>query len=73
MHRALCLLAGLFLVRLILPGEAKAYLDPGTGSYLIQIVVASVAALGLAAGHYRDKIKNLIFKKHAKPKTQDDA
>jgi hypothetical protein len=30
---------------LFLPKKAYAYLDPGSGSYLIQIIVASIAGL----------------------------
>lgn len=50
----------------VFQGKAHAYLDPGTGSYLIQVVIASLAAgtyffkdkLGLVVG----KIKSLVSK-----------
>lgn len=52
----------LFLTFILAAGPVYAYLDPGTGSYIFQIVVAS-----LLAGSYffKDKLKavfNLIGK-----------
>ncbi len=32
----------LFIIFFVLPAKAHAYLDPGTGSYLIQIVIATL-------------------------------
>ncbi|MCL4353546.1 hypothetical protein M1615_03740 [Patescibacteria group bacterium] len=53
-------LAFIFLVSLILPPPAKAYLDPGSASYLFQILIAG----GLGVLFYIKTIikwfKNLI-------------
>lgn len=47
--------------------QTAAYVDPATTSYVIQIVVGVVIAIGTAAGIFRNKIARL-FKK----KTTDD-
>ncbi len=41
----------------VFPGGAHAYLDPGTGSYVVQVVIASVAA---GSYFFKDKIGGLI-------------
>lgn len=49
----------LFLVFLF-PGTACAYLDPGTGSMIVQGVLAAVAAVGVSAGIFWKKLKGLF-------------
>jgi hypothetical protein len=51
----------LFVV-LFFPSDAHAYLDPGTGSIIIQAIVASTAAVLYAVNIYWHKIKT-FFKK----------
>ena len=49
--------------------NAYAYLDPGTGSYMLQILVAAFAATFFAIKHYWMQIKafiNSIFKRNEK-------
>ncbi len=46
----------------ILPNAAHAYLDPGTGSMIIQIIVASVAAIGIALKSFWAQIKMFFVK-----------
>lgn len=64
-HIKVILLLTIFV--LSVPTEAKAYLDPGTGSYVFQIVVA-----GLLGGVYAIKASwgkiTGIFKKNDKHK-----
>jgi hypothetical protein len=43
-------------------GPSWAYLDPGTGSLLLQSAIAAVAAVGATAGLYWARLKGLIFK-----------
>ena len=49
-------LAVLFLV-LLLPRDAHAYLDPGTGSYVLQMIIAGVlgAAFAIKMSWFRIK------------------
>jgi len=51
------------LLFLLLPGRTYAYLDPGSGSYLIQIVVASIAGFGYLTKANWKKIKNRFSSK----------
>lgn len=51
-----------FLIALLwvfMPSSAYAYLDPGTGSYVVQVIVASV----LGAGFFlKSSWKNISYK-----------
>lgn len=49
---------------------AQAYLDPGSGSFLFQIIVGAVLSATFAIKLYFRKIKSW-FKKSPKPKTND--
>ena len=48
------------------------YLDPGSGSFLIQLLIAGVAGLGIAIGANWSKIKRLLGKNKKKTETDDD-
>lgn len=53
----------LFTIAFLFPQQkAHAYLDPGTGSMIAQIVIASTAAAGYTLSLYWKKIKG-FFKK----------
>tara|TARA_B100000767_G_C19447558_1_gene402606 strand:- start:235 stop:462 length:228 start_codon:yes stop_codon:yes gene_type:complete len=49
-------------------GNAYAYLDPGTGSIILQAIIASIAAVSAAGTFYwrkiKTKIKSLFTKKN---------
>ena len=47
------------------------YLDPGFGSMLIQLLVASLAALAVGFGVFRQKIKAIFSKGKRKVETED--
>ena len=48
------------------------YLDPGSGSFLIQLLIATLAGLSIAIGANWSKIKRLLGKKKNKSETDDD-
>jgi hypothetical protein len=52
----------LFIVYLLLvcAEPAFAYIDPGTGSLLIQAVIAAIAAVAVSIGTVRRRIRSLI-------------
>jgi len=50
----LCVIGGFY------PKIALAYLDPGTGSFIVQIVVAGVAGAAFAIKIFFRQIKNFI-------------
>ncbi|MDP3758754.1 MAG: hypothetical protein Q8Q86_03470 [Candidatus Daviesbacteria bacterium] len=63
---------GIYLIILfaLFPKSAHAYLDPGTGSYMLQILAAGVlATLFLFKGWWR-WLKNLILKIFRKDKKE---
>ena len=45
------------------------YLDPGSGSFLIQLLIAAIAGASIAIGSNWSKIKRLLGKKKIKPET----
>lgn len=59
--------AAVLYVATVYGRAAFAYIDPATTSYVIQIVVGAVIAIGTFLGIYRNKLKRLFKKK------QDDA
>ncbi len=54
-------LAILILVLVAFPQPAYAYIDPGTGSYVLQIILAGILAVPFVLKRYWIKIKS-IFK-----------
>ena len=53
------IIAGLLIVSgmIMLSAEkASAYIDPGTGSMIIQAVIAAIAAVGVALAAFRERV-----------------
>jgi hypothetical protein len=48
---------------LFLPEFMFPYLDPGTGSYVIQVILAGILGVGVAVKLFWGKIKQLFVKK----------
>ncbi|MCX7835746.1 MAG: hypothetical protein N2450_06730 [bacterium] len=46
--------------------DALAYLDPGTGSYVLQLVIGAILGMGIAFKMYWTKVMNLFRKKGSK-------
>jgi len=55
---------------LISPHMAWAYLDPGTGSYVIQVTIAALLGAMVTLRLYWRKVKDWF--KGTKPETKDD-
>jgi hypothetical protein len=47
-----------------LPGKQTAYLDPGSGSFILQVVIASLVGIGFTIRAYWGKITK-FFRKDA--------
>ena len=65
-----------FLVALLVLGwtdEAHAYIDPGTGSLIVQSVVAAVVGSLMIAKVYWHKLKSLFSKKEDRSPTAEDS
>ena len=56
---------------LLFPRHAYAYLDPGTGSLLLQALLAAVFAMLFVIKSYFQKIKSLIFGSDSKETEQE--
>lgn len=62
MTRNLLAVIGLIGLVLCLPAPAAhAYLDPGTGSFLVQMLVGGVAAGAAGVAMYWNRLKALVF------------
>ena len=48
------------------------YLDPGSGSFLIQLLIAAIAGASIAIGANWSKIKRLLGKKKNKAETDEE-
>ena len=64
------IIAAVFL--LFLMTNAHAYLDPGTGSMLLQVILGGVAAVGVAVKLYWHKLR-VAFGMSKKEDPEDDA
>jgi len=58
------------------PKLTYAYLDPGTGSMVIQAVIAALAAVGVSIGVFRVRVKaflsRLVGRRSSKEHKSDD-
>mgnify|MGYP004382785105 FL=1 len=64
----------LIIIYLASVSKALAYLDPGTGSVILQAIIAAIATAGATIAFYWRKIKMLIknfFEKKDKNKSSD--
>lgn len=51
------LTASLMILALVFPRPAHAYVDPGTGSYVLQIVIAGIAAASFSLKLFWGRIR----------------
>jgi len=66
----------LFIYFFFLNTNAYAYLDPGTGSIILQAILAFLALISAGSIYYWNKLKNFffkIFKKNNGDEKTDDA
>jgi len=54
------------IVQMLLPQTAFAYLDPGTGSYIFQVLVATLIGGLFTIKMYWQKIKNFFTSRFSK-------
>ena len=73
MHRLFfCFLLTIVGCYMALPADAHAYLDPGTGSILLQAIAAGLIAIGGAWYAFKEKIRS-FFGKNKKNNTDKDS
>jgi len=56
-HKTLILLAALIGFGMLAPPPAYGYLDPGTGSLIVQVTIAAIVGIGTAMKLYWSRIK----------------
>jgi hypothetical protein len=56
----------------MLHGSVFAYLDPGTGSMLVQLLVGGLAAVGVTARFYWRRILRLLRIRKAEPEPEQE-
>lgn len=51
---------------LLFPRYAYSYIDPGTGSYVFQVIIAAFVAFSFAVKIYWNKIKEFLVRRFSK-------
>lgn len=64
-----CKLLFVFLITLALPSYG--YIDPGTGSLIIQSIIGAIAAIGVTLKLYWHKLKLLFSRQSKKPEATE--
>ncbi len=73
--KRLCNIAPLAIAFLFVSSPAMAYVDPGSGSLIIQMLIAASVGAVFYFRQVRDKIKSILFgggKAEAEPGSSDD-
>lgn len=70
-YRNIAFFLGAVWVTIFPPQAMAAYLDPGTGSLIVQSVIAALAAVGFAIRLYWGKIRGLF--KRSEPNVDSPA
>lgn len=68
----LLIFAAVFISVLFHGGPAFAYLDPGTGSMLLQLILGGIAGVLIVARLYWSRLKRLLFSSRSSQKTVPD-
>ena len=61
-----------FCILLTMSINAEAYLDPGTGSMMLQVILGGIAAIGVAVKLYWHKLV-AIFRPRRNKETEDES
>jgi hypothetical protein len=61
-----------FCVLLTMSIKAEAYLDPGTGSMMLQVILGGIAAIGVAIKLYWHKLR-VLFGAGKKEEAEDES
>jgi hypothetical protein len=69
--RALLILAGTIAL-LLVSAPASAYIDPGTGSFLVQGIIAAALAAAVVIKAYWHRIKSVLGGRSVKDDDDDD-
>ena len=67
---AVCLVVSVFL--LAWPGNAAAYVDPGTGSYVLQLLIAGLVGSAFTLKIFWGRLKRFFQSRASKKKDASD-
>jgi hypothetical protein len=59
------LFVAMFLLASHLQGSVQAYLDPGTGSIALQLLIAGVVGVLATVRLYWDRLRSFVFRRNA--------
>ncbi|HYN88336.1 MAG TPA: hypothetical protein VER55_07390 [Ardenticatenaceae bacterium] len=65
-------LAVVLIFLVLVPATAHAYLDPGSGSYLLQVIVAGILSSLFLVKTYWHKIKAVFTRGGSQTESEDD-
>ena len=68
---SLIILLMAFWVLILHPNSAHAYLDPGTGSMIIQAAIAVILAVSVSIGFYWRRLKSFLNRLFSHNKKED--
>ena len=71
-YRRLWILVAVAVIGFAAPGQAHAYLDPGTASLIIQGLIATLAGMAVAGRVYWSQLKSLFGFDRKGEKIDDD-
>ena len=63
---------GLTLIFCLFAPAAYAYIDPGTGSLIIQLIIGAIAAISIFFKTFWFRLKGLFGLSHNRPTSTDD-
>jgi hypothetical protein len=69
--KILLAVAAVLVAAALSPSRACAYLDPGTGSYVVQVVIAALVGSGFALKIFWRRIAD-FFRRHFSRRDTDD-
>ena len=72
MRGGLRFLGGMTLVAVVFPSNAWAYLDAGTGSFILQMLLGGVAGMMVVGRLYWEKLKLAIARPFARKSSDED-
>jgi hypothetical protein len=69
--RFVCSVVLMLLIGFLLPGTSYAYLDPGTGSYVLQLLLATIVGILFAIRLFWGRIKSFLKRLAGKQVSED--
>jgi hypothetical protein len=72
LKRLLTICFFLMFFRFVFPSFAYAYLDPGSGSYIFQLILAGIVGLAFLIKVYWNKVKAFFVGLFSRDRTDED-